>query len=361
MIKLNSPLIPDIKKYSKLIEKINNNGWYTNFGPMHEELTQRLSEYLGVDNLLLVSNGTLALQVAYETLCVKKAITTPYSFVATASTLSWQKKELIYGDVNKSDGNISVESIKDLILQKPEYETIVATHVFGNPCEVDGLKKLNKKIIYDAAHAFGVNVNGRSVLSYGDASTISFHATKIFHTVEGGAIVFKNRTDYDKAKRIINFGIELDKGIQSIGINAKLNEYQAAVGLVLLDSVDQVIEKRASLFEYYRELLTGVVDMPRWLNGASCNGAYMPIFCNNQSELTNLSRHLELKGIQTRRYFYPSLNSVIPASEVSNTSNSDDLATRSLCLPLHYYMEKSDVLYVVNIVKNFYAINKVGK
>lgn len=361
MIKLNSPIIPDVSKYLALVEKINANGWYTNFGPMHEELSERLSEYLGVDNLLLVSNGTLALQVAYETLGVKKAITTPYSFVATASTLAWQKKDIIYGDVNEYDGNINPESIQELLIQHPDYETVVATHVFGNPCQVENIEGLNKKIIYDAAHAFGVKVNGNSILNYGDASTISFHATKIFHTVEGGAVVFKKRSHYEDAKKIINFGIELDKGIQSIGINAKLNEYQAAVGLVLLDTIDEILEKRIELFCYYRELLTDIVDMPAWKLDASYNGAYMPIFCSDESELIGLSRYLDDDGIQNRRYFYPSLHTVVASSAVSKTINSDALSKRSLCLPLHYYMTKNDVLTVVDSIKNFYHTNKAKK
>ncbi|MEB7575335.1 DegT/DnrJ/EryC1/StrS family aminotransferase [Citrobacter portucalensis] len=353
MIKLNCPIVPDISKYTSLIEKINENGWYTNFGPMHEELTERLSLYLGVDNLLLVSNGTLALQVAYETLGVKRAITTPYSFVATASTLAWQKKDIIYADIQKETGNICFDNVQNILNEKNDYDSVVATHVFGNPCEVDKFIDLDKKVnvIYDAAHAFGVKNKGKSILSYGDASTISFHATKVFHTIEGGAIVFKTKAHFEEAKRLINFGIELDKGIQSVGINAKLNEYQAAAGLVLMDNIGEIIDKRVSLFELYRESLDDVIAMPKWLEGSTYNGAYMPIFCNSEEQLILLMEKLGACGIQTRRYFYPSLNNVIKANDTSCTSNSDDLARRSLCLPLHYYMTNKDVLTVTENIK----------
>lgn len=354
MIKLNCPIVPNVKKYISLIEKINENGWYTNFGPMHEELTNRLSSYLGVQNLLLVSNGTLALQIAYETLGVRRAITTPYSFVATASTLAWQNKEILYSDVDENNGNISFEKTLCLLNENENYDSVVATHVFGNPCEVNKFNLINKKIniIYDAAHAFGVKIDGESVLNYGDASTISFHATKVFHTIEGGGIVFKKKEHFDEAKRMINFGIELDKGIKSIGINAKLNEYQAAAGLVFLDDLDEILERRVELFELYRRCLYDIIDMPKWLDQASLNGAYMPIFCKNENELISMMNNLEKKGIQTRRYFYPSLNNVIKANQDSNTMVSDALAKRSLCLPLHYYMTKEEVLVVVDAVKS---------
>ncbi|WP_255252969.1 DegT/DnrJ/EryC1/StrS aminotransferase family protein, partial [Citrobacter freundii] len=346
--------VPDIAKYTSLIEKVNKNGWYTNFGPMHEELTEKLSSYLGVDNLLLVSNGTLALQVAYETLGVKKAITTPYSFVATASTLAWQKKDIIYADVHKDSGNICFDNVQEILRDRPDYDSVVATHVFGNPCEVDKFIDIEQKtnVIYDAAHAFGVKASGKSILSYGDASTISFHATKVFHTVEGGGIVFKTKAHFEEAKRLINFGIELDKGIQSVGINAKLNEYQAAAGLVLMDNIDLIIEKRVSLFELYRESLSDVISFPNWSENATYNGAYMPVFCDSEEQLIHLMQSLEACGIQTRRYFYPSLNAVVKASEISNTTNSNELAKRSLCLPLHYYMTNKDVLTVTESIKN---------
>ncbi|GAL12381.1 UDP-4-amino-4-deoxy-L-arabinose-oxoglutarate aminotransferase [Vibrio astriarenae] len=280
-ILLNKPVAPDIKRLTKYLESVNHSGWYTNFGPLHDELTLRLQNYLKVDNLLLVSNGTLALQVASRVLNVQAAVTTPFSFAATSSSLLWQGIKLSYSDINRHTYNLCpIELAKNLEIDN-SYDSIVATHVYGNPCNVELIsnvaEKYGKKIVYDAAHAFGVNINGSSVLNEGDASTLSFHATKVFHTVEGGAIVFKCRNNYNRARELINFGIKPNGQLGEPGINAKLNEYQSAVGLTMLDCIDNILDHRAALFEKYVEELKNTVEIPKWHSGANTNGAYMPI------------------------------------------------------------------------------------
>lgn len=355
MIALNSPVKPNIPKLTKLLERVNDNGWYTNFGPLHKELTARLEEYLGVQNLLLTNNGTSALQVAAKAIGTRDILATPFSFVATISAFKWQKDELAFADIDKESLNISPEAVNLAYRKGCKSDTLVGTHVYGNPCDVDSLAKLsdtnNFQIIYDAAHAFGVKVNGQSILNFGDASTLSFHATKIFHTVEGGAIVFKDRTNFEKAEEIINFGIRPGRGVVDVGINAKLNEYQAAVGLVNLDEIDNILEHRETLFYQYRRELESIVELPKWHRHSNSNGAYMPILLKNAEELDLLSRNLLSQGIQSRHYFEPSLDKIFLDSHNYGSRNSVSASERILCLPMHAYLNSNDVSFIVNEIK----------
>lgn len=352
---LNQPLTPDMSKLTKYLEQVNAKGWYTNFGPLHEELTHRLEEYLGVKNLLLVSNGTLAIQVACKALGVKSAITTPFSFVATTSSLLWQGIETAFSDIDMASYNLCPHELGKALESNSHFDGVVATHVYGNPCDVNAIElvadKYNKKVIYDAAHAFGVKVGNESVLNFGNASTLSFHATKVFHTVEGGAIVFKNREDYLKAKELINFGIQDGGHLGDPGINAKLNEYQCAVGLTLLDRMDEVLEHRSALFEQYRKALSDFVEMPKWHPEATLNGAYMPIFIDSLVKQQEITEALSVSDIQLRRYFKPSLDLAYNQLKCFGAENSRRLAEGVFCLPLHYFMSKNDVKLVTDTIK----------
>jgi dTDP-4-amino-4,6-dideoxygalactose transaminase len=354
-IKLNQPLQPNLTKLTKYLSQVNDSGWYTNFGPLHQELTERLEAYLGVKNLLLVSNGTLAIQVACKTLNVNSAITTPFSFVATTSALLWQGVDTAFSDIDLKTYNLCPEKLNESLSKDSHYDAIVATHVYGNPCNVDGLssiaEKYNKKLVYDAAHAFGVKINNKSVLSYGDASTLSFHATKVFHSVEGGAIVFKSKTDYESAKQLINFGLKPDGTLGEPGINAKLNEYQCAVALTLLDDIEQVIENRVALFNLYRSELKDIVAMPIWHEDSSLNGAYFSIFITDLIKQKKIIKALSEKQIESRCYFTPSLDIAYPKQFSFGCSNSQEIAGGVLCLPLHNYMSHQDVVTIVNIIK----------
>ena len=332
-ISLNKPLSPNLQILNNYLEKVNESGWYTNFGPLHALLTKRLEEYLGVQNLLLVSNGTLAIQVACKTLNINSAITTPFSFVATTSSLLWQGIDTAFSDIDPLSYNLCPIALDSAFCQDSSYDGIVATHVYGNPCDIDSIaniaNKHNKKVVYDAAHAFSVKVNGESLLNYGDASTLSFHATKIFHTVEGGAIVFKNKADFDKAKQLINFGMREDG---SLG--------------------EPVINHRSTLFTTYRNELKGIVEFPRWHEEASLNGAYMPIYIPDMEMQESLIIALKSNNIQSRRYFTPSLDLAYNQQKSFGCGNSQRLACGAICLPLHNFMSINDVLKVTGVIKH---------
>tara|TARA_R110000772_G_scaffold30725_5_gene76261 strand:+ start:8597 stop:9673 length:1077 start_codon:yes stop_codon:yes gene_type:complete len=355
MIALNKPLTPDLKKLTAYLAQVNESGWYTNFGPLHEQLTKRLEDYLGVKNLLLVSNGTLAIQVACKALNINSAITTPFSFVATTSSLLWQSIHTAFSDIDINSYNLCPVSLDIALAQDNNYDGIVATHVYGNPCDVHGIadvaNKHNKKVVYDAAHAFDVKIAEQSVLNYGDASTLSFHATKVFHTVEGGAIIFKNKSDFEKAKQLINFGIQADGMLGEPGINAKLNEYQCAVGLTLLDDVESVIKHRAALFNTYTDELKDVVKLPLWHPQASLNGAYMPIYIACEQKQQDIMQALAKSNIQCRRYFTPSLDLAYSQQKSFGCANSQKIAGGVICLPLHNFMSVEDVLSVTYVIK----------
>ncbi|PMM56251.1 DegT/DnrJ/EryC1/StrS family aminotransferase [Vibrio lentus] len=355
MIMLNSPVKPDLNKLRKYLEQVNESGWYTNFGPLHQQLTAKLEEYLGVENLLLVSNGTVAIQVACKALKVESALTTPFSFVATTSSLLWQNIDVAFCDIEKNSLNLSPEAIQSALQQNNSYDAIIATHVYGNPCDVSRIGQIanqyQKKVIYDAAHAFGVKVDNKSVLNFGDASTLSFHATKIFHTIEGGAIVFKNKCDYENAKKLISFGMNDDGIIEDVGINAKLNEYQCAVGLTILDSIDKILEHRCYLFNTYLKELSGVVNFPIWNSKANINGSYMPVIFENDVKRKKVEEALDLNNIQFRAYFSPLLNEVFSLPNMYCNPENIKNTKLILCLPLHYNMNVKDVLYISSVIR----------
>ena len=352
-ILLNKPVAPCLKTLTRYLEQINDSGWYTNFGPLHQKLTGRLEEYLGVENLLLVSNGTLALHVAYRALDIKSAICTPFSFAATASSLAWEKIPFSFVDIDSESLNLSPSLVANALEKSNDIDSIVATHVYGNSCNVEAFEKIknktNVKVIYDASHAFGVNFAEQSVLNYGDASTLSFHATKVFHTIEGGAVVFREKEAYDRAKKLINFGLNVDGKPTEVGINAKLNEYQAAVGLTLLDAIDEILEYRSELFELYRQSLGGYVGLPVWSDKSSVNGAYLPIMLEDEAEKKRIKIALEKSGVPSRDYFSPSLNTVFKPKDSCPVSES--ISTRILCLPLHYYLTRNNVKYIADTIK----------
>ncbi|GAB3037637.1 DegT/DnrJ/EryC1/StrS family aminotransferase [Bowmanella dokdonensis] len=335
----------------------------TNGGPLYRELTDRLEDYLGVSNLLLVSNGTIALQVAMRVLGLGQrhvSLTTPFSFAATSGALAWQGVEQRFSDIDPCSWNINLDKMSDPILQQAN--AITAVHVFGNPCRVQTLEQLacrhDLKLLFDAAHAFGVKVDGRSVLSYGDASTLSFHATKLFHTVEGGAIVFKDRNIYERAKRLSNFGLN-DKGLPiEVGINGKLSEVHCAMGLAVLDSIDELVERRLELKVLYRQTLPEELTQQRWHESASDNGAYMPILLKNESQLLGVMELLNQKSIFPRRYFYPSLNKVkcySPTEQICSVS--EDISSRVLCLPLYADLKPEQVRHICELTARGLSIS----
>ena len=337
MIPVTKPHLPEIGRYISYIERCYQNNQLTNNGPLAQELKARLEEYLGVQNLLLVANGTLALQIAYKALGVSgKAITTPFAFVATSSSLKWEGIEPVYADIDAQSLDLCPEKVLEAI--DPEVTALVPVHVYGNPCDVEAFDEIAKehdlKVIYDAAHAFGVRLNGRSILQWGDAATLSFHATKVFHTVEGGAIVFKKREDYERACRLINFGYEEGEVVDE-GINAKMSEFHAAMGLSMLDEIETVLAKREEVHRRYYEALESLYEMPVWKEGATRNYAYFPVLFPSEDALLKTQERLNEAGIFPRRYFYPSLDTLESGRPDGGSPISRDRARRVLCLPIY--------------------------
>ncbi len=346
VINVTKTYLPARKKLDRYIDRIYDSNWLTNNGQLVRELTARLSEYLGVENLLLVSNGTLALQIAYKALGVtKQAVTTPFTFVATASSLAWEGIEPIFADIDPKTFCIDPKEIEKALT--PKTEAIVPVHVFGNACEIEAIEAIAQKhglkTVYDAAHAFGVQYKDKSILNYGDASTLSFHATKIFHTIEGGAIVFKKREAFERARLMINFGIDGPDSVVALGINAKMNEFQAAMGLAVLDEIEQTQKDREAVWRRYAEHLEGRMQLQELNPEGTNNYAYFPVVFDAEKRLTRAIEELRKKNIRPRRYFYPSLDS-LDFFKGGGMNNSRSLASRILCLPLSSSLQEADQL-----------------
>jgi dTDP-4-amino-4,6-dideoxygalactose transaminase len=339
--------LPNKAKYLAYVDRIYNSGWLTNNGAVLQELENRLAEYLGVKNLICVANGSLAMQLAYKALDLKdEVITTPFSFVATSSTLVWEGLKPVFGDIDPKTFNLNPENIELLITDKTS--AIVPVHVFGNPCEVEQIQKIadkhKLKVIYDAAHAFGSEYKGESVLNHGDISTLSFHSTKLFHTIEGGAVI---TNDDDLAKKIrsqINFGISGQAKIDYIGTNAKMNEFEAAMGLCVLDDIENIKEQRANIWKKYKTNLQGLVDFQKWNEHSHNNYAYAPILFKSEDILLKVEAALKVKNIIPRRYFYPSLDTLNYLNNNQVCEASRDIARRILCLPIYPGLTEQDLI-----------------
>jgi dTDP-4-amino-4,6-dideoxygalactose transaminase len=355
MINVTKTYLPSKKKYLKYIDRIYKSGWITNNGPLVRELEERLADYLGVKNIILVANGTLALEIAYRILNINGfAITTPFSFVATTSSLVMNGISPIYADIDPCSLNIDPKNIEELIT--PHTSAIVPVHVFGNVCEIEEINKIakkhNLKVIYDAAHAFGVKYKGESVLKYGDISTLSFHATKLFHTIEGGALVINDDSLVQKARYFINFGIENEEYIPELGTNAKMNEFEAAMGLCMLDEIDEIEEKRKEVYERYEKSLKGLVQFQKQNSNSTKNYGYFPIILKNEEERIKVQKALNENQIYPRRYFYPSLDTLNYIEPKQYKKISRDISNRILTLPLYPELEKNIQEKIIKIIKD---------
>lgn len=354
-IYVTKPFIPDRDKFNKYIDKIYRTSQLTNNGPLVQELEKRLKKYLGVKNIVLTANGTLALQVAYKLLELKgEVITTPFSFVATSSSLVWDNLTPVYVDINKENLNIDPSLIESKITDKTS--ALVPVHVFGNPCEVEKIKKIankyNLKIIYDAAHAFDVKYKNESILNWGDISILSFHATKLFHTIEGGAIIINDKDLYKKAKGMISFGYGEEGIIKGEGINAKMNEFSGAMGLCLLDDIGQVIDKRKKVWVYYYQELKDVFILQEKTEQSTNNYHYFPIILKSANERAKIQEKLNQNKIYPRRYFWPSLDTLNHIKSKQRCKVSRDLSNRILCLPIFPDLKKKDQVRIIKIIKD---------
>ena len=354
MINVTKTYLPDIEKYHHYIEMIYKNGWITNYGPLVRLLEKRLADYLGVKNLVLVSNGTAALEVAYRVLGIKDdVITSPFSFVATTSSLVANKLNPIFVDIDQKSLNINSKNIEQYITKKTS--AIVPVHVYGNACEIEEIQNLankyNLKVIYDAAHAFGVKYNNKSILSYGDISTLSFHATKIFHTIEGGAMIINNDDLVEDVRMSINFGIKNKESIVSLGTNTKINEFQAAMGLCILDDMIKLDSQRERVYNLYMSEIKNIVSFPIQNNKSSRNFSYFPILLESEKMLKYLQSKLEKSNIYTRRYFYPSLDTLNYICPKQICPVSRNIASRILCLPMYPELSDDCVYRITKVIK----------
>lgn len=357
MINVTKSYLPNIEKYKSYIDEIYKTAWLTNQGPLVQKLEKRLAQYLGVKNIVLVSNGTIALEIAYRALDLKgEVITTPFSFVATTSSLVTNKLIPIFVDINEKTFNLNPKNIEKKITSRTS--AILPVHVFGNACEVEEIKKIankhNLKVIYDAAHAFDVKYKDKSLLSYGDISTLSFHATKLFHTIEGGALIINDDSLLEKVRYLINFGIKNQEEISHLGTNAKMNEFEAAMGLCILDDIEDIKTNRKKVVENYKIGLESLVTFQEQNNQASENYSYFPILFKNEEELSKVQKSLNKENIFPRRYFYPSLDTLEYIEPKQECKISRDISKRILCLPIYAELEKDNQDKIIDIIRKCY-------
>lgn len=364
MINVTKSYLPDLEEYTAYLKGIWDRVYLTNDGPLLRELESQLKEVLGVKHLKFCTNGTIVLQMALKALDItKEVITTPFSYVATTNALLWEGCTPIFADIRPNDYNIDPDKIEALITENTQ--AIMATHVYGNACQIEQIQAIAEKhklkVIYDAAHTFGATYKGQSILSYGDLSTCSFHATKVFHTVEGGCIVTDSDELAEKLHFYRSFGHRNDDYF-SIGINAKNSELHAAMGLCVLPKVPELIADRKKVFGYYNDRLDfSRITRPTLTPGVEYNYAYYPVVFDSEETLLRVVDSLKAQDIVPRRYFYPSLNT-LPftitdgASEWQSCPISEDVSLRVLCLPLYPSLAEEDVDRIATIVNETIAV-----
>lgn len=343
MIAYTKPFLPPKEEFEAFLNGIWQRNWLTNNGPLVNELELQLKDYLGLPHLLYVNNGTIALQIAIRALELKgEVITTPFSYVATTSAAVWEGLSPVFVDIDPNTLNIDPNKIEAAVTDQTS--AILATHVYGNPCDIDAIQqiadKYNLKVIYDGAHCFGTQYHHQSVFGYGDISTTSFHATKLFHTVEGGAVFTKSPALLRKMALLRNFGHTGLNSFEGVGINGKNSEFHAAMGLANLKYVDTILATRKNQWLYYQEILKNLkVGRQTSLEGATINYAYYPILFSNEKELLEYSETLTNHQIYPRRYFSPSLNRLDYVS-FQAMPISEDICSRIICLPLYHELSK---------------------
>lgn len=351
MIPVTRSFLPPLDEYTSYLNRIWESNQLTNNGPLVQELEQKLKEYLGVKYLFFLSNGTIALQIAIKALGLQdEIITTPFSYVATTSSIAWEGCKPVFVDIDPKTMTIDANRLEAAITQRTT--AIIATHVYGIPCNTEKIEKIaaehNLKIVYDAAHAFGVSYQGRSLASYGDIATLSFHATKLFHTVEGGAIVTNDPEVAHRVSYMRNFGHNGPEAFWGLGINGKNSEFHAAMGLCVLAHLPEILEARKQVCSWYDELLAGSeIQRPELPSGTTYNYAYYPILLPSEETLISARNRMNKKDIYPRRYFYPSLDS-LPYVKQNNVTTSRDFSRRVLCLPLYSELKRSEVVTIVN-------------
>lgn len=365
-ILVTQPAIPELDEFIPYLKEIWDNKWLTNNGPFHQEYEAQLADYLGVNHLSVFSNGTLALITALQALRITgEVITTPYSFVATTHSLWWNNIKPVFVDIEDKHYNLDPEKIEAAIT--PQTTAIMPVHVYGNPCNVEEIQRIadtyGLRVIYDAAHAFGVKKDGQSILNWGDLSILSFHATKVYNSFEGGAIICQDAKTKRRIDLLKNFGIADEVTVIEPGINAKMNEVQAAFGLLQLKHVDKYIDDRRKVSELYAQLLKDIDGLTYITQeeGVDYNYAYFPILIN--TEKFGMSRdevyyELQKHDIMGRRYFYPLITDFpiyrgMPSATAKNLPVATQTAKEVLCLPIYPHLPLEDVERICNLLKSF--------
>lgn len=362
-ITVTTPLLPDLDEFSKMLKEVWESRWITNNGHFHQRLEEALCEYLKVPYISLFTNGTLPLLTALQALRISgEVITTPYSFVATTHSLWWNGIKPVFVDIDPSNCGMDPDCIEAAIT--PKTTAIMPVHCYGKPCDVVRIQsiaeKYGLKVIYDAAHAFGVEIDGKSILEYGDLSTLSFHATKVFTTIEGGAMIMHDETTKQRIDYLKNFGFESETEVIAPGINSKMDEVRAVYGLLNLRQIDAAIEARHRVAIKYRAALRAVKgirffdDMP----GVKHNYSYFPIFVNaDEYGMTRDELYFKMRdnGVLGRRYFYPLISTFstyrgLPSAAPENLPNATRVANEVICLPMHHQLSDDDIDRVLQLI-----------
>ena len=363
IITVTSPLLPNLDEFTESLKEIWESKWITNNGQFHQKLEAALAEYLKVPYVSLFTNGTLPLLTALQALRITgEVITTPYSFVATTHALWWNGIKPVFVDIDPSTGNIDPQKIEAAIT--PRTTAILPVHVYGKPCDTEAIQaiadKYGLKVIYDAAHAFGVEVNGESLLNAGDMSTLSFHATKVFNTIEGGAMVMHDEKTKQRIDYLKNFGFANEIEVVGPGINSKMDEIRSAYGLLNLKQVDSAIAARQKVAVAYREALRNVDGISFWddMPGVRHNYSYFPIFVDAEKYgMTRDELYMKMKdqGVWGRRYFYPLISEFstyrgLESSRPDNLPNAHRMADTVICLPMHHALSENDLNRIINSI-----------
>lgn len=351
-INVTKVFLPDLEDYQDMLKTAWEDCWLTNRGKLVLELEEKIKSAYNIEHLLLTTNGTLPLQIAIKALGLSgEVITTPFSYVATTSSIAWEGLKPVFVDIEEDTFTIDADKIEEKINNNTS--AILATHVFGNPCDVEKIetlaKKHNLKVIYDAAHSFGVEYKGKSIFEYGDVSTCSFHATKIFHTAEGGALISKNKVLFDKMYHYHNFGHHGPEKFHGLGINAKMSELQAAMGLSVWPYLDQIFGRRKILYGLYLSTLDTKLQYQNIRENTLYNHSYFPVVFKSEAQLLKVQESLNRNNIFPRRYFYPSLNT-LPYVDDQVMPISESISKRILCLPLYFDLTDEQVRAICHIV-----------
>lgn len=363
MIPVTQPFLPELNEFLPYLEQIWDNRWLTNNGPFHQELEAKLCEYLDVEHVSLFNNATIALITALQAMRINgEVITTPYSFVATSHSIMWNGLEPVFVDIDPTTFNIDPAKIEAAIT--PRTTAIMPVHCYSNPCDVEAIQKIadnyGLKVIYDAAHAFGINYKGESLLKWGDLSILSFHATKVFNTFEGGAIISPDAKTKERIDHLKNFGIVDELTVTAPGINGKMSEINAAFGLVQLKHIDKAMQQRQAIDARYRAALADVtgISMYQHDKNANSNFSYFPILVEPDYPLSRdqLYDKLKANNILSRRYFYPLISNMpmyrgLPSAAVDKLAQANQLSNKVLCLPIFHELSIEDQMHIIELIK----------